>query len=449
MAHASPLTFPRFLEVFRRHCTRPSFFNLVVIALGWVLTPRTHAVTAALVASGASSLWHHAAFHRFFSTAAWKPDCFGLELLWHLERVLAPGGTLRLVIDDTLAEKRGPHIHGIATHLDPVRSTRAFKVFCFGHVWVVLCAVVNVPFSRRPWALPLLFRLYRSKTAAAKARKSYCTKTELAREMLHLIVEMGPDVRFVVTADNAYANSTVLEGLDARVMFIGAMRPDAVLTAAPIPDAKRRGRPRRRGEVLPKPSAMANDGARFKSTKVHIYGITQNVFYKTCVAQWYRACGASLLRIVVVRCERGTIPFRVYFCTDVTCSVEQIIESYAQRWSIETCFRNLKQLFGFADSSARTEAAVCRTAPFVGLLYSALVLWFTLHVYDAKRATSALPHRPWYRRKTDISFDDILRAAQAQLTANGIPDLPRILADFTKTAPAVASTTMSAPESPS
>ncbi|PTL74963.1 hypothetical protein [Vitiosangium sp. GDMCC 1.1324] len=31
----------------------------------------------------------------------------------------------------------------------------------FGHVWVVLAVLVPVPFSRRVWALPILFRLFR------------------------------------------------------------------------------------------------------------------------------------------------------------------------------------------------------------------------------------------------------------------------------------------------
>ncbi len=63
--------------------------------------------------------------------------------------------------DDVGAERaagvghRQPHRRGAF-----VRST---KLFCFGHVWVVLCVVVQPSFSHRPWALPVLFRLYRSK----------------------------------------------------------------------------------------------------------------------------------------------------------------------------------------------------------------------------------------------------------------------------------------------
>jgi predicted metal-binding membrane protein len=57
-------------------------------------------------------------------------------------------------------------VFGIGTHLDAVRSTRRHRVFCFGHCWVVLTVLVRVPFSRRTWALPVLFRLYRNARSA-------------------------------------------------------------------------------------------------------------------------------------------------------------------------------------------------------------------------------------------------------------------------------------------
>jgi hypothetical protein len=75
-------------------------------------------------------------------------------------------------------------------------------------------------------------------------------------------------------------------------------------------------------------------------------------------------------------------------------------------WSkIEVFFRDAKQWLGFADSPARTESAVLRMAPFVGLLYSVLVLWFAAGAYQSSLA--APPVRPWYRHKKGMSFADI------------------------------------------
>jgi len=336
------------------------------------------------------------------------------------------GVTIHLVLDDTLATKKGPKIFGLGTHVDPVRSTKAMRVFAFGHVWVTLSVVVQLPFSQRPWALPVLFRLYRSKKEHAKNRGGkYFKKTELAREMLDVVVSWMPHGRFCVAADIAYANDTVLRGLPKNVHFVGAMKTNAVLTALPIPkERKKTGRRPKRGKVLPKPTEMAKakSSGPWKKLTAFFYGKKQTLQYKTVDAQWYRGAGTGLLRIVVVRMTSGKLPVRVFFSTDLDMNVQAVLETYAGRWSTEVCFRDLKQLLGFGDSQARLQAAVERTAPFVGYLSTMLVLWFaTNQVANSGLATP--PLRPWYKHKRGYCFADILRTAQRVLARQDVLDL--------------------------
>jgi hypothetical protein len=150
------------LTIFRPTLTQPSFQNMLVMFAGWVLTSGTHAVTQALVVTGVAGRKHHEAFHRFFSRGTWNPDDLAHELLRWILRLTPCEKPLRVVLDDTLAPKKGPHVFGIGSHLDAVRSTRRHRVFCFGHCWVVLAVLMPVPFSQRAWALPLLLRLYRN-----------------------------------------------------------------------------------------------------------------------------------------------------------------------------------------------------------------------------------------------------------------------------------------------
>jgi hypothetical protein len=51
-------------------------------------------------------------------------------------------------------------------HVEPVTSTKKRKNLVRGHCWVELGVVVNVPWSRRAWFIPLLSRLYRGKKEA-------------------------------------------------------------------------------------------------------------------------------------------------------------------------------------------------------------------------------------------------------------------------------------------
>ena len=410
------------LEVFRIALTRPSFTNMLVVACGWILTQGPHAVTEALVMTGVAGRRHHEAFHRFFSRGTWEPDELGLWLFRRLEPFVGEGA-LRIAIDDTVAPKKGPHVFGISTHIDPVRSTRRFRVFCFGHCWVVLAVLVRVPFSQRTWGLPVLFRIYRGRKECSEPEASYFKKTELAREMLDVFVSWVGTRRVELAADSAYCNATVLSGKPPTVVVFGAMRPDAVLTSLPTPRKPgQRGRTSKRGAPVPKPQALVNDDRlRWQTATADLYGRTTKVRYKTLCAQWYRACGDGLLRIVIVATDQGQMPFRVFFCTDSSVDVNRLLETYAGRWGIEVFFREGKQLLGFADSSARREEAVRRVAPFVGLLYTALVVWFLEGAAQSPLATP--PLRPWYSHKRGLCFADILRAAQRAMAGLNILDL--------------------------
>jgi hypothetical protein len=374
------------LQAFRIVLTKPSFRNMLVVVLGWLLTQGPHAVTEALVMAGVAGQRHHAAFHRFFSRARWEPDEMGRWIFHRLLPFLGEGA-VQAVIDDALAPKKGPHVFGIASHVDAVRSTRRHRVFCFGHCWVVLAVLVSVPFSKRTWALSVLFRLYRSmKETASDEAAEYAKKTELARELLHGFVGWVGDRRVEFALDAGFCNSTVTQGLPPSVVVFGAMRPDAVLTAEPEarPEGAR-GRPKVRGKALPTPSEVADDKDRpWEKAEAFLYGKRTTVHFKTFCAQWYRVCGAHLLRV-------------------------------------EVFFREAKQLLGFADSAARLERAVRRVAPLAGLLYTVLVVWFLEH--HGRSFTVSPPLRPWYGHKSGLSFADILRYARRAIATANILDL--------------------------
>lgn len=420
-------------DCFRPALTRPSFIRLVIILSGWILTEGSHAVTAALVATDVARRRHWEAFHRFFSRGTWSPDALGRRLFVRI--VSREQGVIRVVIDDTIATKKGPEIFGLGNHLDPVRSTRRQKIFVFGHCWVVLAVLVRVPFSRRIWALPILFRLYRNIRDCERRRVRHRKKTELAREMLDLVVAWSANRRLEVAADGAYCNDTLSRGSAENVVFFGSMRPDAVLTSPPTGEQRRAtGRRRKRGDVLRKPEKLAGDGRTAWSVgHALLYGKLTRLRYKTVDAQWYRAMGTRLLRIVVVECTSGQFPIRVFFSSDSQLSVERILETYAGRWGIEVFFREAKQHLGFADSQARTEAAVLRTAPLVGLLYSTLVLWFADETYGAAIATP--PIRPWYAHKKGSAFTDVLRAAQRAILSCDVLDRRCYSDDLRNSAP--------------
>lgn len=420
-----------FLDSLQPAFTAPGFRRLILIFTGWALTAGTHAVTESLVVTGISGVHHHEAFHRFFSRGTWDPDEVGRLLFRLLERFIPPQAPLPVVIDDTLAPKKGAGVFGIASHLDAVRSTKRRKVFSFGHCWVVLAVLVKLPFAKRAWALPVLFRLYRSVKDCQAAKEAHQKKTVLARQMLEVLCSWTSR-RLDVSGDVAYCCSTVTHELPDRVVLTGAMRPDAALFAPPEPPKRKRsGRPLKYGSRLLNPRELADDDeVPWQTCPANLNGTQTTASFKHMLACWPRVCGTKVLRIVVVRTEQGDIPIRVFFSTDKDMSVSQVLATYSRRWSIEVLFRDLKQQLGFSDSSARKKEAVLRVAPFVGLGYTALVLWAVTSTEAIRLA--APPLRPWYRHKHGLSFADILRAVRRAAGHEPIRRTPLISGNWSK-----------------
>lgn len=428
----------RVVRTVRPAFTVPTFCRLLVLFAGWVMSPGTHAVTEALVASGVAGVQHHAAFHRVLSRAVWRPDDVGRLLLLALVR-LSGGGPLRLVLDDTLCTHKGPKVFGLGTHLDAVRSTRAVRHFAFGHLWVVLAVLVQVPFARRPWAVPVLLRLYRTKKECERRRVVHQSKTRLGRDMVQLALSWLPDGQRVrLVADGLYSCDTVLKGLPhGRLVFFGAMRPDARLSRPRTRKCRspKTGRPLTADLPVPKPHVLARDTSRpWVHVRATLYGGEEvQLRVKEVVARWRSAAGTQTLKVVLVQVKGGSLPLRVFFSTDATLPAHEVLEEYAGRWAIEVLFRDLKQSLGFAASRARTRLAVLRTAPFVAYCYTLLVLWYVeLSRSAARLDTKALrlPTRPWYRQKDFVSFADVLRMAQATLASTNWRASRRFLADL-------------------
>ncbi len=270
--------------------TAPSFENFVVLATGWVFAPR-RTVTGMLLASGVAGQRHHSAFHRFFSEANWSRDALGLAVF----RLLLPfcDDIVLVAIDDTLARKRGLKMFGTGMHHDPLLSSRSHVVTNWGHCWVVLGVVVRFPlWPERPFCLPILFRLYLNKKRAAKERRAYRSKPELALALLRILCKHRANRRFHALADSAYGGQSVLGQLPTNCDLTSRLRLDARLydAAAPMPKG-RKGRPRKRGRQLPTPQRMLDERAR--RVELCIYGRHELARLCDAVAR-VRVAGASL-----------------------------------------------------------------------------------------------------------------------------------------------------------
>jgi hypothetical protein len=107
------------------------------------------------------------------------------------------------------------------------------------------------------------------------------------------------------------------------------------------------------------------------------------------------------------------------YCTRLDWQARQILSAYACRWAIEVTFENGKQFLGLEDPANRLPQAVRRTAPLALVLYSLVVAWF----HRAGHGRLRFPDRPWYKKKVEPSFADLLSTLRRVSWEEKFPDV--------------------------
>jgi hypothetical protein len=414
---------PSFLQLLQHFVpvfTAPAFELFVQIATGWILSHRRRFVTDLIFTSGNVGNGHWSRFHRFFSHGAWDIDVLSMHLAKLVCTILAPRATLLWAVDDTLCRKRGLTVYGTGMHHDPLISSRAKPLVSWGHDWVVLCLLLVHPFwaPSKVFALPIAMRLYRNRQGLTKGKKkktkaakrkhdpNHRTRPELARELFRLIADWFPNDDHLATGDSAYGGQSVLSHLPANVHLISHVHAKGALyEPAPPCSEKRKGAPRKKGARLPGMAAWADDTEQpWTELAFDQFGLHAVLAVKTRQALYYKAGGQRLLHIVLTRDRQGKRPDQMFYCTKLDWDARQILSAYACRWAIECTFENAKQLLGLEDPANRLPLAVKRTAPMALFWYTLILVW----CHKGGHCLIRFPVRPWYRRKAEPSFADLL-----------------------------------------
>src|SRR5205085_8885169 len=193
--------------------------------------------------------------------------------------------------------------------------------------WVVLAVLVRFPFATRPWALPVLVDLYRSEEDDRKRRRPHRTPAQLMCRLLRFLLIRFPGRSFVFAGDSGYGTHEVARFCHrhrARLTLVSKLCPDANLFAPP-PPYRGNGRPRVKGERVPKPRQAAATAPRTKLTVVWYGGGKRAVEVATGAGHWYKGgCGLVPVRWAFVEDATGTHRDEYLFTTDVGLSPDAV-----------------------------------------------------------------------------------------------------------------------------
>lgn len=385
-----------------------TFQRFAALLIGAVLVQGPRTVTACWWAVAGLVPGHFSSFNRVFSRAAWS--------LWPLARVLTAAAleliplshAVTIILDDTVTRHKGPKVYGRGCHRDPVRSTRGLKVFCWGHCWIVLAVLVRLPYTTRPWALPVLVVRWPTLKEDRKAQRPHKTAVDLAASMIAVLHHWFPRRRFIVVADSRYASRALAQRcLECHAVLVSVLPPDAALYAPPPARGKRRGRPPVKGAVLPKPHDAAAK-ARLRRVTVNWYGgTTRRVHVFQSRGRWYRPGDAMVdLNWVYIKDDLEGDGREFYlFCTDPTATPEQIVGWYTGRWPLEVTFQEVRRHLGLETPRQWARASVERMTPCLLGLFTVVALIYRAYLRGVGRAGLKVGARPWYPKRAPTFAD--------------------------------------------
>src|SRR3954467_15545772 len=307
--------------------TQPSFASNCRLLLAWIMCLGKHTLRRVGDNDHPQLPPDHSqphgldTFYNFFERSSWKPKDLAYRTAVLVLTRLNFTGCVTLLVDDTLAHKRGKSVWGLGWWRDAVASTRKRVATASGHNWVVMAVAFCVPgTSRVILALPLLARLH----LPGKGQPSCAT---LAREMLGEVAGWFPGRAFTLVADGAYACKEMLADFPRPFRFVGRMRGDAAVYDPQVPRPKKgqRGPKPKKGPRLPSPRDAARKADRkrteagdwlWQAGAVTIYGSQRTLVAVSYVAVWPRVLGLVPIQVVVARDPEGKMDDVYLFTTD-------------------------------------------------------------------------------------------------------------------------------------
>ena len=331
-----------------------SRWRLPVLLVGILFANGRRTVTTWLRAVGVSTDFGD--YYYFLGSLGRKTRWVGTRLLRLVLRTLPLPEQLLLVIDDSPTQRYGPRVEGADLHHNPTPGP-ADQPYLYGHIWVTISLALRHP-QWGPLALPLQALLYvRRRTLATipscRHWPGFATKLELAARLVEWVVpilqQAGKTVWIVI--DGGYTKRPFLKRVLALsgVTVVGRLRKDAALRDVPrVPRKRGRGRPRKYGKNKIHLVKRAGQSRGWQTVACTVYGQAVLKTCKTFLATYGPVGG--LVRVVLVKEDHGWYAF---FCTDPEASVVKILETFADRATIEQDFHDVKEVWGAGQQQVR------------------------------------------------------------------------------------------------
>jgi len=246
--------------------------------------------------------------HHFLHDSPWSPSILQ-EMMQKELAVRFSGKKLKLIIDDTPVKRKGKHIEGLGVHHGPDGLAKG------------LCAVTSViRIGKRTFAWAAVG--YRPKKSSPPGE--FKTKIEIAHDILKSAYTLGKDV--TVLFDSWYSCETLLNYISENSWrYVAAIKSNRVIY---IGNRKHRA------------SNLAKGPRKYRRIRLSKKRV---VYAAKCIASLQ---GIGNVAVFITKIGGKT---KFLISNDLALSEEEAVRLYAERFSIETFHRDIKQHLGFGE----------------------------------------------------------------------------------------------------
>lgn len=399
-------------------------------------------MTGLLTTSGQQFADWSAAYRLFSQDRLPLPAIFAL-LRRSVSAQWSASAPLRVVVDDTLLRRAGNKTPGVAWRRDPlgprfqtnlVRAQRFLQFSAAMPSGNGAHRMVPIHFLHAPTPPKLSSKASEAQKAQhQKNARQACISHVAAQQIGQLRKDLdqddgGKQRTLILAFDGGYTNSTVLKHIPHNTIGIGRIRQDAALCFTPDPASiKPRGRRLRYGMPAPTPEQFRTDDHSYpwqSLTLIHS-GASHQLRYKRIPNLMWRTAGADrILQLIVIaplayRLRKGSkLLYRqpaYLICTDPSLDVDQILQSYFQRWDIEVNFRDEKTLLGVGQAQVRNQSSVQAAPAFAVASYGMLLIAAQRAFANSRDGLLASPKWAAHHRSPRLTTQQLIHQLRADV----------------------------------
>lgn len=426
------------MPLFQGFFSAPSWQTFPSLACGWSVATDRHTITTSVWLTGATTVTHCSRFSVCLGcpldTKRWQRwgAVIRLAAQWVPESAV-----IRVLCDDATKKKAGTPLAGLARYRHGAGSARqAYRTLRGLHF---VLGVRRVPLTRWPGhslSVPVGLALSLKPAQAPTLHGPYRSRRQLARARLDGIAQQLPGRSLRSLADGGYATKDSVRAFPASTPRVGRLPISATRSQVPPkPTTKRRGAPRKTGDLLGSPTTLAQTSTGWAPPPSE-----EGPAFQAGCGRWHSVWPGRLLRVVVVRREatrcitptgpRKPLPPVAAFCTTaLPLSPQDIVDESRQRWAVEIAMRDTNAFDGLGQEQCRKRQRIMGANTFRLVMAAARTRWFVDHVEHSMTCTLCR-YRPWYSQKIAPSQLDVGWACRETLPEGGIFPLPRFTPDL-------------------